>query len=155
MNDLHGPLSTEIVTFAPKAQTYKVRAGYYDGINKYLAEFHPDRATGLPDFPQGTDMLEGFPTDDHVVDTFWLKNSEEHLDSYRAKLDKELYDRGVVRGRETIPFVLRPMILNRHTYREVLGAAESAVSLMVKTQNSPWRNRNYSRCIGTQRTTSA
>ena len=150
VNDLHGLLPTEIVTFAPDplrlpdvqtAAQYKVRAGYYDAINRYLPRFHPNRAAGLPELPRGTDMLEGFPTDDHVVDTFWSTIPEERLHSYWSELEEELDSRGVVRGREVIPFVPRPLVLNRHTYREVLAAAEAAVSLMAKTQHIALKDR--------------
>ena len=142
-----GALYSETITFAPdlsepsEIQTGRrtaVRIGYYDGIDKYLSRLHPGKETGLPDLPTGVERLEGYPTDDHVADEFWRqkKNTKARLDSYYSGFDKDLYTNDVTRqtayGYETIPFVMRPIILNRRTYTEVVKAAESAVSLSVK-----------------------
>ena len=140
-----GALYNEIVTFAPDLSRLSedrtggrtaVRAGYYDDTDEYLSRIHPGKGTRLPELPTGVERLEGYPTDDHVADEFWKKVPVSRLNTYYFALDKELYGHDVTRqtslGFETIPFVMRPFILNRRTYREVVKAAESAVSLSVK-----------------------
>ena len=150
--------SHKVTTFAPKlpgasetrtgAHT-AVREGYYDEIDVYLKRLHPGGTAELPKLPAGVKRVEGFQTDEHVVNVFWRNNSDRQLYGFWSSLDGELFARGVTRqtadgGAETIPFALRPVILNRRTYREVADAAEAAVSLMVKAHRLVLESRKLS-----------
>ena len=136
----------EIITFAPDLSMVSdhqtelptaVRAGYYDDVDSYLSRIHPGEATRLPELPKGVMRLEGFPTDDRVVDEFWASISKHQLAGYWLECDDELYTskrakRWTGQGFVTIPFIVKPFVLNRRTYNKVVEAAECAVSLMVK-----------------------
>ena len=153
-----GSLYGKIVTFAPKLSSASeiktgvptaVRSGYYDGIEVHLRRLHPGGTADLPEIRAGVERLPGFQADDRVAEVFWRQNSARRLHDFWSSLDEELGNRGVIRrtseGRkETIPFVLRPVILNRRTYREVVHAAEAAVSLMVKAHRLVLKSRKLS-----------
>ena len=138
-------LHEEIITFAPDLSGLSetrtggriaVRSGYYDRTDEYLRKIHHDKETSLPELPTCVELIEGYPTDDRVADEYWKKIPKHRLDRYYSGFDKDLYTNDVIRqgsfGYETIPFVMRPIILNLKTYKEVVKAAESAVSLSVK-----------------------
>ena len=146
VNSLSRSTDIEIIAFVPDPSKLTenqaggrtaVRAGYYDDIHEYLNRIHPNKGLQLPELPAGVERLEGYPTDDRVTDVYWKTISAARLDGHYSSLDRELYGNGVVRqtsqGFETIPFLTKGMMLSRPTYEKVIRAAESAVSLSVKS----------------------
>ena len=145
-NFLSPLIENEIIAFAPDPSKQSenqtggrtaVRAGYYQGILEHLDKLHPGKGVRLPELPPGVELLEAYPTDDRVADEYWKNISKVRLDGYHDSLDKELYRNDVVRrpsgGTVTIPFIMKGMMLNRRTYEKVMKAAESAVSVSVKS----------------------
>ena len=141
-----GSLYKEVIAFAPDlsrisanpaGERIAVRAGYYNGIDEYLGRIHPGKEARLPELPAGVELVEGYPTDDRVADDYWKKIPRPRLDSHYSDLDRDLYANEVKRqtseGFGTIPFGIRPLILNRRTYNEVVKASENAVSLSAKS----------------------
>ena len=146
VNFLSRSTDNEIIAFAPDPSQLSenqdggrtaVRAGYYHGIHEYLNKLHPGKGVRLPELPPGVKLLEAYPTDDRVADEYWKNISTVRLDGYHDSLDEELYRNDVVRrpsgGTVTIPFIMKGMMLNRRTYEKVMKAAESAVSVSVKS----------------------
>ena len=150
-NPVSTPLGSQfgdIITFAPPdlprisaSQTglnRAVRAGYYNRVDRYLSRIHSGKEIQLPGLPDNVHQLEGYPTDDQVFEEYWSNIPPNNLNNHWFSLDSMLYRKGVTRqtaggGKESIPFIPKPLILNQTTYGMVSEAAEDAVSLMAKT----------------------
>ena len=143
-----------IITFAPdasridhdrKGKRLAVRAGYYEGSEKYLRRLHPGLDARLPKLPEGVKLVEGYPTDDRIADEYWKPNQKASLDRHYSLLDKDLYQNNVTRqtsdGFGTIPFGSKPITLNRHTFDQVVKVAESTVSILAKSHQLVLQDR--------------